>query len=131
MKNKEIMPTLQKVDCLIKHHVSGRVSFVIAKNINKLLEAEKILQETRVKLCENFANKDDSGVAKKTNDGQSFDIPADKIEAFNKDFKELLDQDCGIELDYYDQSVIDAYADSKDCKATPEQFDALSVFVKK
>lgn len=137
MKNQEVLTTLTKLQCISKLHVSGRVSLVISRNKIKLAEIVEAIEDTREKICNTYADKDEQGKAIMVPNGMGgtkYKLTPENELKLNKEYTELLGMEANIEgLQSYDKSVIEAYADSLEAKQsqpTPEQFEALDIFSK-
>lgn len=76
--------------------LSSVTAYRISKNIKAITEEEKTYQDTRIKMCKEYANKDEKGepILK----DNKYDIPDDKLKEFDDELKKLLDEEVDIEI---------------------------------
>ena len=82
-----------------------KISYAIAKNVKKLAEEHADYEKQRIKLCEEFANKDNDGNPVSV-DGK-YDIPNDSLKEFNDSVNELRDTEIDVDIHSVSFSELD------------------------
>lgn len=82
-----------------------KISYAIAKNVKKLAEEHADYEKQRIKLCEEFANKDNDGNPILI-DGK-YDIPEQNLEEFNDSVNELRDAEIDVDIHFVSFSELD------------------------
>ena len=82
-----------------------KISYAIAKNAKKLAEEHADYEKQRIKLCEEFANKDKYGNPVLI-DGK-YDIPDFSLEVFNNAVNELRDVEIDVDIHSVSFSELD------------------------
>lgn len=77
--------------------LSSVTAYRISKNIKVITEEEKTYQDTRIKLCKEYAEKDDKGEPIVIDD-KKYDISAENLKKFNKELNNLLEEEIDIEI---------------------------------
>lgn len=92
------------------HAIQGKkfpvkISYTIAKNVKKLAEEHADYEKQRIKLCEEFANKDKDGKPVLV-DGK-YDIPCSHLEEFNDAVNELRETEIDVDIHSVSFSELD------------------------
>ena len=82
-----------------------KISYAIAKNVKNLAEEHADYEKQRIKLCEEFANKDKDGNPVSV-DGK-YDIPNDSLKEFNDAVNELRDTEIDVDIHSVSFSELD------------------------
>ena len=97
LTNKEILEKVNVLGEISSRKLPVKVSYAIAKNIDKVERELKHYNKERKKLIEEYCLKEDNGTLKIT-DG-NYDIAPERLEDFNKEINEL--QEIEVEMDIH------------------------------
>lgn len=97
LTNKEILERVPVLAELRARKLPVKVSYAIAKNIDKIERELKIYNQEREKIVNEYCLKDEHGELKIT--GNQFDIDPNRIKEFNKEIDDL--QSILVELDIH------------------------------
>jgi hypothetical protein len=122
MKNIEIISKLNALEQIKDLQFGGKVSFVLAKNKKKLVEAYTLFDEVRKKLISDATDKDEVGqpIIKEN-------VPAiseENILKLNKELDELMLQEADISLDKIEIDNFDKFEG-----ITVNQIEAVMLFM--
>ena len=85
---KVILDSMEALNKLNNAHgMSSVVAFRIGKNIKAIEGEVRVFDDVRTKLLEEFANKDENGKPIIDKDTNQYNVPADKLEALEKEIK--------------------------------------------
>lgn len=126
MRLEEVKIYYHHLNELRNCRLPSRLSYAIAKNL-KTLEAEiELIEAERVKLAENYAEKDEEGKAI-VNDGK-FQI-GENAEALQKDFLLFLSTDTEINVHKCSCDILETLDELRYDILTPAQMEALDFMI--
>lgn len=103
MKNKEIIEHINQLSAFTKEKLPVKLSFAVAKNLNKLREHYKDYEEARNKLLDLYNVKDDKKEPAYKATG-NIEIEKESVEDWNKDVAELLEIE--VEVDVHEVGFV-------------------------
>lgn len=103
MKLSEVQERLQGLLKITEKKFPAKIGYAIAKNIEKLGDENKNLEQQRVKLCEMYAQKDENGKPE-TEEGK-FIFSTEEKQKFEEEYKGLLNEE--VELEIHNVDVIE------------------------
>ena len=96
---KDILGSMEALNKLNNAHgMSSVVAFRIGKNIKAIEGEVKVFDDVRTKLLEEFANKDENGKPIIDKDTNQYNVPADKLEALEKEIKKLQNEEVKVDI---------------------------------
>lgn len=107
---------------IVRKNLPARLSYAIGKNILNLESEFNELESARHKLAEQYAKKDENGNPVIENGEYVFD---ENEEAFNKEYKDLLDMEVEINILTLPVDIIDLFEDIR--YDTPSPLDMISI----
>lgn len=117
MKNRQILAIYNNISPIKKKQLPVRIGFAINKNLAVMDTAAKAYNEERMKILEQYCEKDENGL-KTTEDGKEY-LVKDK-----KGYEEAMDELFDIETDVQIHTI--TIDDIEKCDS--EKFDALTPF---
>ena len=106
MKNKEIIEHINQLSAFTKEKLPVKLSFAVAKNLNKLREHYKDYEEERNKLLDLYNVKDNKKEPAYKATG-NIEIAKESVTDWNKDATELLEIEVEVEVHEVDFVVIE------------------------
>lgn len=133
MKLGELQGRLEGLYKVATKTLPVKVSYAVSKNIKILSEEFKILDEQRIKICENYADKDENGKAiqKEIENGKSiFVFSGDNEKKVNEEYSELLSDEIEVAIHKVNASEFEKceMSDRYDI-LTPVEFSALDFMI--
>lgn len=95
IKNEKLVNSVGVLSKLTSMDLNIKVSYAIAKNINKIEKELEVYNKEKAKLIDKYAETDEKGKLKTDENGN---INIIDIENWNKDFKELLEIENEIDI---------------------------------
>ena len=96
---KDILDSMEALNKLNNAHgMSSVVAFRVGKNIKAIEGEVKVFDDVRTKLLEEAANKDENGKPIIDKDTNRYDVPADKLEALEKEIKKLQNEEVKVDI---------------------------------
>lgn len=126
MTLKDVKKNASALSTLAGMRFPGKLRYAVAYNLEKLNREEKRIEEQRIELCRQYAEKDENGEAvmvQNVIDGsrsESFKMTLENEQAFTKEYAELLETEIDIDIRTVEASVVDR------CDET-ERYDIPSV----
>lgn len=99
MKNFEVQVLLSGLQQVKEVKLPGKISLAIIKNINKLADCQKNLEEVRKKLIEQYCEKDENGQPILEGEGEVKSYKMADIDSFNNEYVSVMEQDADLVLD--------------------------------
>lgn len=128
MKNIEIKNLYECLTRLKDKKLPIGVSFALARNVKALRDVAEDIEESRIKIIEQYANKDDSGKLIINND--MYDISPENINNCNNDINSLWDYEVDIHLEKISMSDIEKCDLDKYDSLTFSEFEILEPLIK-
>jgi len=97
MKNKEIIEHINQLSAFTKEKLPVKLSFAVAKNLNKLRDHYKDYEEARNKLLDLYNVKDENKEPAYKATG-NIEIAKESVTDWNKDATELLEIEVEVEV---------------------------------
>lgn len=140
MKNAELKIAIANLILIKQVKLNGSMTLDLNTNFKNLSEADKLLEETRIKLCEDLCERREpiegeeigKPIIITLEDGvtTSFKFSPENKEKLDKDYKELLDKESDVNIIRFEEEEL-----KKTIKGikeiTTEQTNALLFFSKK
>lgn len=95
VKNEKLVNSVGVLSKLNNMDLNIKVSYAIAKNINKIEKELEVYNKEKAKLIDKYGEKDEEGKLKTDENGN---IKIVDTENWNKDFKELLEMENEIDI---------------------------------
>ena len=108
LSNRRIVEETQIISKVSQKELPVKVSYAIAKNIGKIQSELKVYNAQKEKLIEKYAEKDEQGKVKVSEQNQLTIIP-ENIDSWNKDLNELLDIENEIDIHKFSFSLLEGY----------------------
>ena len=106
MKNIEIITHINQLDDFTKDKLPVKLSFAVAKNLNKLHDLYKDYENERNKILDLYNVKDDKGEPAYKSTGK-IEIVEGRISDWNNDVAELLDIEVEFDIHEVEYDIID------------------------
>lgn len=97
LSNRKILNDINTLGAISQKQLPIKVSYAIAKNINKLENELKTYNQERQKLIDKYCLKDENG-NNVVDEYNNLKIADENIETWNKEMNELLDIEIDIEI---------------------------------
>ena len=96
---KDILDSMEALNKLNNAHgMSSVVAFRVGENIKAIEGEVKVFDDVRTKLLEEAANKDENGKPIIDKDTNRYGVPADKLEALEKEIKKLQNEEVKVDI---------------------------------
>lgn len=124
LSNEVLINSVNVLSKLNNMELNIKVSYAIAKNIDKLEKELKVYNDERQKLIEKYSIKDEEGKTK-VNEGGTINIKEDKIQDWNMDINELIKLEN--EVDIHCIKLDDLF--KCDCNITPGELHLINYMI--
>lgn len=108
LSNRKILETIDGVRALGGKQLPVKVSYALAKNINKLENDAKLYEKERFKLLEKYCGLDEDGNIKADENGEAIFKDGCR-EQWNNDIKELMDFENEIDIHKFKLDQLEGY----------------------
>lgn len=95
LNNEKLINSIVVLSKLTNMELNIKVSYAVAKNINKIEKDLEVYNAEKAKLINKYGEKDEEGKLKTREDGT---VNIEDIENWNKDIKELLSLESEIDI---------------------------------
>ena len=119
----ELLDSASVMQELAKKPMKNKVAFQTARLMREIEKEYSLFQDSRKSLIEQYAEKDENGELK-TDENGNFTVPKDKVEGFNKELKDMLDQTLSLNVE---PICVD---DLNEANFTPADMMLLAPFLK-
>lgn len=119
----ELLDSASVMQELAKKPMKTKVAFQVARLIREIEKEYSLFQDARKGLIERYAEKNENGELK-TDENGNFTVPKEKIEIFNKELKEMLEQTLSLNVEPI------CIEDLGEADFTPADMMLLAPFVK-
>lgn len=134
MKNAELRIAIEKINLIKQVKLSGGMTLDMNTTFRNLSEADKLVEETRLKLCQDLCERrdpvGDQEIGEPIMIDNVFQFSPENSEKINKEYMELLNREAEVHVIRFDEEEL-----KKTIKGikeiTTEQTDALLYFSKK
>lgn len=134
MKNAELRIAIEKINLIKQVKLSGGMTLDMNTTLRNLSEADKLVEETRLKLCQDLCERrdpvGDQEIGEPIMIDNVFQFSPENSEKINKEYMELLNREAEVHIIRFDEEEL-----KKTIKGikeiTTEQTDALLYFSKK
>lgn len=109
LSNERILTDIQKLRGLSDKQLPVKVSYALAKNINKIESELKVYEKERAKLIDKYAEKDEKGQLKSDEAGQIMFKDGCR-EQWDKDIKELLTIENEVDIHKFKLGALEGYS---------------------
>ncbi|NWK12777.1 hypothetical protein [Clostridium cadaveris] len=124
LSNEVLINSINVLSKLNNMELNIKVSYAIAKNIDKLEKELKVYNDQKKKLIEKYSVKGEAGNVKVNEDG-TINIQEDKVQDWNKDINELITLEN--EVDIHQINVEDLF--KCDCNITPVELNLINYMI--
>jgi len=94
----ELMDSASVMQQLAKKPMKTKAAFQTARMMREIEKEYSLFQESRKGLIDKYAEKDENGEPK-TDENGNYTVPKNRIEDFNKELKEMLDQTLSLNVE--------------------------------
>lgn len=94
---KDIVNSAEIFSTLSQKKLNMRMAYQLAKIIKEVQKEFELFQETRMKLINEYAERDEDGQLK-VDENNNFTIPKEKIQDFQKELNELLETQVELQI---------------------------------
>lgn len=108
LSNEKLLSDIPVLRNISQKELPVKVSYAIAKNLNKIEFELKVYENERTKLIDKYALKDDKGQVKVDDSGQIIFKDGCK-EQWNKDIKELLAIENEVEIHKFNIALLEGH----------------------
>lgn len=122
LSNRKILTDVNILKSISQKQLPVRVSYAIAKNINKIEGELKLYNKERGKLVDKYAEKDKEG---KVISDENRQIKFKDQEGWNKDINELLDIENEIEIHKFNIAEFN----NKPCEFSPSELMTIDYMI--
>lgn len=119
----ELMDSASVMQELAKKPMKTKAAFQTARMMREIEKEYSLFQESRKGLIDKYAEKDENGEPK-TDENGNYTVPKNRIEDFNKELKEMLDQTLSLNVEPI------SIEDLGEADFTPAEMMLLTPFVK-
>lgn len=119
----ELMDSASVMQELAKKPMKTKAAFQTARMMREIEKEYSLFQESRKGLIDKYAEKDENGEPKADENG-NYTVPKDRIEDFNKELKEMLDQTLSLNVEPI------SIEDLGEADFTPADMMLLAPFIK-
>ena len=123
MKLAEVKNRHQALCMLGNKKLPVKLSYAISKNIMKLQEELEVIEKTRIKLVEQYAEKDEDGNCKITEDGK-YNV-GENEQKLNDEFVEFLNSDVDMDIQLVSESIVESLEDARYDALTPAELISI------
>lgn len=124
LTNKVLINSINTLSKLNNMELNIKISYAIAKNINKLEKELEVYNNEKKKLIEKYSIKDEKGDIKVNDDG-TVNIQEDKVQDWNININEL--GEIENEIDLYFINIDDLL--KCNCNITPSEINSISYMI--
>lgn len=124
LSNEVLINSINVLSKLNNMELNIKVSYAIAKNIDKLEKELKVYNDQKKKLIEKYSVKDEAGNVKVNEDG-TINIQEDKVGEWNVNINELIALEN--EVDIHQINVEDLF--KCDCNITPGELNLINYMI--
>lgn len=122
MKLKEVIQRNQQLNTISDKRLPVKISYAIAKNAQTLQKEAELIEKERIKLLEQYAEKDEDGNPK--TDGGNY-VLGDNMEKYTEEYKEYLDTDVEVDIHKFPETELDKLDDPRYDVLTATELAAL------
>lgn len=108
LSNQRLVSDIPVLRNISQKELPVKVSYAIAKNLNKIESELKTYESQRAKLIDKYALKDEKGQVKADEAGQII-FKDECKEQWDKDIKELLEIENEIDIHKFNINILDGY----------------------
>lgn len=119
---KDIVNSTEIFSALSQKKLNMRMAYQLAKIIKEVQKEFELFQETRMKLINEYAERDEGGQLK-VDENNNFTIPKEKIQDFQKELNELLETQVELQINKINLDELE------DVKFTPMELIKIEKFV--
>jgi len=119
----ELMDSASVMQQLAKKPMKTKAAFQTARMMREIEKEYSLFQESRKGLIDKYAEKDENGEPKADENG-NYTVPKNRIEDFNKELKEMLDQTLSLNVEPI------SIEDLGEADFTPAEMMLLTPFVR-
>lgn len=119
---KDIVNSAEIFSALSQKKLNMRMAYQLAKIIKEVQKEFELFQETRMKLINEYAERDEDGQLR-VDENNNFTIPKEKIQDFQKELNELLEMQVELQINKINLDELE------DVEFTPMELIKIEKFV--
>lgn len=119
---KDIVNSVEIFSALSQKKLNMRMAYQLAKIIKEVQKEFELFQETRMKLINEYAERDEDGRLK-IDENNNFTIPREKIQDFQKELNELLETQVELQINKINLDELE------DVEFTPMELIKIEKFI--
>ena len=125
MKNSDLVQVIEELTKMMGKKLPVTLSYTISRNLHSLMAEFEAFEKSRIRLMQEYADKDDEGKPLFEDGGKRYKISPGNMLIARKEYEELADLEVDIRISTIPVSVLEKCEESRYDALTLKEIDTL------